>query len=176
MKIHQLLKYLLVAMLSTALITGCSSFAPEAAPIVEEDASPDLPTLVAATGIVTPAQWARLSMTTAGIVEEVLAQEGETVQQGEILVRLKGQEDLQAAVSTANLELVSAQKALDDLNKNAQTSKTQTLEQIALYAQQLRDAQYQLDNFTVPTNQDNMEPMQGLGHDGNLPGPGTHRL
>ena len=36
MKNYQLFKCLLVALLSTALITGCSSFAPEAAPIVED--------------------------------------------------------------------------------------------------------------------------------------------
>ena len=162
MKKIQWLHCILLAALVLSSFTGCSALSPQPTPEIEPVEIEDLPAVVSATGIVTPAQWARLSMSAAGIVEEVLVQEGQAVRQGDLMIRLKGQEDLQAATSAANLELASAQKALDDLNKNTQTAKTQTLDLIALYAQQLRDAQYQLDNFTVPTNQTNLDPMQGL--------------
>jgi len=162
MKIQQLSSVVLFIILAAWSLPACSSIMPQPTPESEPAVVEDFPAVVSATGIVTPAQWARLSMTTAGIVEEVLVQEGDVVQAGAPLVRLKGQEDLQAAVSAANMEITAAQKALDDLNKNAETSKTQTQDLIALYAQQVRDAQYQLDNFTVPTNQVNLDPLEGL--------------
>jgi len=64
-------------------------------------------------------------------VPEVLVEEGQSVQQGDVLVRLKGEEDLTAAITAARTELTAAQKTLDDLDKAADSSATQTLQLIA---------------------------------------------
>lgn len=155
-------KFLLLGIVSAVIISACSVVSPQATPTEAADEIEDFPALVSATGVVMPAQWTRLSLPSAGIVEEILVQEGSLVQEGQLLLRLKGQEDIQAAISMANFELISAQKALDDLSSNAETARNQTLESIAVFAQQVRDAQYQLDNFSIPTNQSGLDPLEAL--------------
>jgi HlyD family secretion protein len=122
----------------------------------------DVTPLVSATGVVTPSQWATLSMTASGIVDEVLVSEGDAVGEGQVLARLKGREELQAAITTARFEVASAQKALDDLSDVAHKSSIQTQEAISIAAKQVRDAQYMLDNFTIPPEQENMTAMQAV--------------
>jgi multidrug resistance efflux pump len=101
-------------------------------------------------------------MTTSGVVAEVLIEEGDQVHAGDVLIRLKGKEDLQAAITAAEFEVQSAGKALDDLYEAVDTAVIQALEAITLYTRQVKDAQYQLDNFTVPSNQEDLEPMEGV--------------
>ena len=155
-------KFLLLGIVSAVLISACSVVSPQATPTEAADEIEDFPALVSATGVVVPAQWTRLSLPSAGIIKEILVQESSLVQEGQLLLRLKGQEDIQAAISMANFELISAQKALDDLSSNAETARNQTLESIAVFAKQVRDAQYQLDNFTIPTNQSGLDPLEAL--------------
>lgn len=155
-------KFLLLGIVSAVLISACSVVSPQATPTEAVDEIEDFPALVSATGVVVPAQWTRLSLPSAGIIKEILVQESSLVQEGQLLLRLKGQEDIQAAISMANFELISAQKALDDLSSNAETDRNQTLESVAVFAKQVRDAQYQLDNFTIPTNQSGLDPLEAL--------------
>ena len=89
-------------------------------------------------------------------------EEGDLVREGDLLLRLKGEEDLNAAISAANFEITAAQKALDDLYKNADTARTQALETIALQEKLVRDARYQLDNFTPPQIQSKMSTAEAL--------------
>jgi multidrug resistance efflux pump len=79
-----------------------------------------------------------------------------------VLLQLKGEEDLNAAIAAANFEISAAQKGLDDLYKNAETAKTQTEEAIAVQERLLRDARYQLDNFTPPQVQSKMTANEAL--------------
>jgi HlyD family secretion protein len=62
----------------------------------------------------------------------------------------------------AEVELNSAEKALVDLQENADTAKTQALQSIATYAQAVKEAQYQLDNYTVPTNLLDLDIMEAV--------------
>lgn len=155
------IKYL-QALLMVILFSACSAISPSPEPTEKPVESEDIQAVVSATGVVTPAQWARLSLSTGGIVEELHVQEGELVREGQVLLRLTGQEEVQAAISAANFELTSAQVALDDLSKNVETLQNQALESIAIYAQQVREAQYQLDNFTIPNNQNDLDPFQAF--------------
>jgi len=85
---------------------------------------------------------------------------GDEVKKGDLLARVQTQnseEDIQAAIADAELTVVKAQIALDELYKTAETSKTSALNDIATYAQDVRDAQYQVENYTVPLY------LQGLG-------------
>jgi multidrug efflux pump subunit AcrA (membrane-fusion protein) len=156
---YQLLILLLLAGL---LLTACSGLSQQATPTPEPETLEDVKPVVSATGKVVPGRYSRLSVTIPGVVEQVLVAEGDQVQQGEVLLRLKGEEDLNAAITAAKLEVAAAQKALDDLYKNAETAKTQALEAIALYEKVVRDARYQLDNFTPPQAQAKMSTAEAL--------------
>jgi multidrug efflux pump subunit AcrA (membrane-fusion protein) len=117
---------------------------------------------VTASGVVVPAQEARIAFTTSGKVESLQVVVGDTVTVGQARVQLEGKEDLQAAVSNAKFELAQAQQALDDLTNQAVTSRIQAMKDIITYEQAVRDAQYAQDNFTVPSNQSNLDTVEAL--------------
>lgn len=144
------------------LIAGCSELSPQATPTEEPPPIDDFTPLVSATGVVVPAQSTTLSVSTAGIVAEVLIEEGETVEADQVLIRLRGTEDLQAAIAAAEYEITLAQKALDDLDKNASDKSVELLESIGSLSTAVRDAKYELDNFTVPTNQEDLEAVEAM--------------
>ena len=87
---------------------------------------------------------------------------GDEVNEGEVLARLKGKEDLEAAISAAEFEIISAQKALDDLQDAAEDIRNQKQAEVAAAARQVRDAQYKVDNFTPRLGQEEMEPMEAV--------------
>ncbi|MCJ7701752.1 MAG: HlyD family efflux transporter periplasmic adaptor subunit, partial [Anaerolineales bacterium] len=68
------------------------------------------------------------SVKTGGVVAEVLVDEGDSVEAGQVLVRLEGTEQLQAAVSAAQFELANAQYALDSLYKDTDLLAAQALQ------------------------------------------------
>jgi membrane fusion protein, multidrug efflux system len=77
-----------------------------------------IPTVIAdstiiAEGRLQPVRDAEIAFTASGLVSNILVQEGETVKQGQPLIRLGDASDTQYAA--AQLELVTAQKALNDL-------------------------------------------------------------
>lgn len=162
MRNKQWMKWLMVMSLAGWLLAACTGLAPQATPTPEAETVEDTVPVVNATGKAVPARYSRLSVTVPGVVEEILVEEGDQVQAGQVLLRLKGEEDLNAAISAANFELAAAQKALDDLYKSAETAKTQTLEAIALQERLVRDARYQLDNFTPPQTQAKMTATEAL--------------
>jgi len=150
--------------LSSLLITACESIgiASQPTPTRVPQVADNFTSVVSATGEVVPAQQSILSFSTSGVIEEVLIEEGQYVEADQPLLRLKGKEELQAAIKQAEYELSASQKALDDLYENSDTQKIGKLNEIAELSQELRDAQYQLDNFTIPSNQDDLETFEGL--------------
>ncbi|MBN1149177.1 MAG: biotin/lipoyl-binding protein, partial [Anaerolineales bacterium] len=72
------------------------------------------------------------------------------------------QVNAEAAGAEAEVELLASQKALDDLYKNAGLIKAQAQQAVSEATQAVRDAQYQLDNFTAPTEQQDMTAMQAV--------------
>ncbi len=77
-----------------------------------------IPTVIAedtiiAEGRVEPIQYAEIAFNASGVISEVLVKEGQPVKKGEPLIRLGNESDTNYAA--AQLELVSAQKAWDDL-------------------------------------------------------------
>jgi HlyD family secretion protein len=154
-------------------LAGCSALGqttPQALPTVVLDqgnAAPSSPPLtgsggVVASGVVVPAQEAQLAFGLGGRVEGVDVAVGDQVEAGQALVRLEGQEELEAAVSKAQYELLQAQQALEDLKTEADTARIQAMQDIITYEKAVRDAQYVLDNFTVPMNQLNLETVEAL--------------
>lgn len=76
-------------------------------------------------GEAVPVSNVTLAFPVNGVVDEVLAKEGDTVKQGDVLARLKGSEKQKAAISSAESELLTARKALDDLNSNSNVARAQ---------------------------------------------------
>ena len=69
---------------------------------------------VIAEGHILPKQDLRLNFAVRGTVAEILVKEGEEVAKGQVLIRLADQEDAEAALRAAEMELISAQQAYDD--------------------------------------------------------------
>ena len=90
-----------------------------------------IPTVIAdntivAEGRVEPVNYAEIAFTAAsGLVSEVVVEEGQPVKQGELLIRLGGESD--ASYAAAQFELVSAQKALNDLQDDSQADLAQAV-------------------------------------------------
>jgi multidrug resistance efflux pump len=106
-------KLFVVLILLSLLVSACSAAGqagtatPEAIPTVIADST------IIAEGRLEPARDAKIAFTASGVVSEVLVQEGDTVKKGQPLIHLGDASDTQYA--TAQLELVTAQKALNDL-------------------------------------------------------------
>jgi HlyD family secretion protein len=116
---------------------------------------------VGGTGTVHANQTAVLSWQTSGNVGQVNASVKEMVKKDQVLATLETT-SLPQTVILAQFDLESAQKSLDDLYTNALVAKVTALHDTATYAQAVRDAQYQLDNFTVPGNQADLTPIEAL--------------
>jgi multidrug resistance efflux pump len=110
--------------LAGVLIAACSSADAQATEATV------IPTVIAddtliAEGRVEPVQYAEIAFTASGIVSEVLVDEGQQVKKGQPLVHLGGESD--TAYTAAQLELVSAQQALDDLLNSSGTDLAQVV-------------------------------------------------
>jgi HlyD family secretion protein len=75
-----------------------------------------------------------------GKVESILSPEGTSVKKGEPIARLDGAETAQAAIAATELQVVSAQKALNDLNEKAKIAAADAEMAVAVAAQELKDA------------------------------------
>jgi HlyD family secretion protein len=80
---------------------------------------------VVASGFVIPAQEAALSSAVGGAVDEINGKAGVDVKKGTVIVSLSGKEQQLAAVKAAELELLSAQQALDTLIENAENDRAE---------------------------------------------------
>jgi len=149
----QLNKILLAIFLGGQALAGCSNLPGQATPTEQPGQVMDIQPVISATGKVVPARWSQLSLSIPGVVEEIIVQKGDLVQADQVLVRLKGKEDIQAAIAAAKYEVAAAEKSLNDLNKNSDDTRTAALEAISAATKAVRDAQYQMDNFTVPQTQ-----------------------
>jgi multidrug resistance efflux pump len=107
--------------------------------------------VVSATGVVKPAKWSQLSMKVTGLVAEILVEEGEKVQTGQLLLRLEGREELQVAELAAQTVVISATQTLDSLYENNELKKAALLSTIANSGDAARQARYHLDNYLLPS-------------------------
>lgn len=116
---------------------------------------------IGATGMVRTQQSVILPWQTTGRVEEIFANVGDEVNAGDKLAQL-AQTSLPQAVITAQAELVNARKALDDLDAGADTAVVNALQAVSTHTKAVRNAQYQLDNFSVPTEMQSMTAVEAL--------------
>jgi len=81
------------------------------------DANTDAPVAqdapIVADGFLVPHQHAYISFLRSGVVEEILVQEGQHVEKGQVLARLQKTAQMDAEIGKANHELLSAERALE---------------------------------------------------------------
>jgi len=118
-------KFLILVLGISLFFTACS------APAKSGTATPEaIPTVIAddtiiAEGRVEPVHYAEIAFSASGVISEVLVQEGQSVKKGQPLVHLGDESDTNYAA--AQLELVSAQQALNDLMSASGTDQAQAV-------------------------------------------------
>ena len=94
---------------------------------------------IVAEGEVVPVRFVYLNFPAAGIVEEILFDEGQVVAEDGVIARLQGKERLQANIASAELELINAQNNLDDLYENYDLDKANAHMDFVVGQQSLED-------------------------------------
>ena len=116
LKVYGLL--ILASLLVAACAPGAVTPSPEAAPTPADSA-------IIAEGRLEPIRYAEIAFTASGRITDISVEEGRQVKEGDELIRLGDASDHQYAA--AQLELVSAKKALSDLNNIAGTDLAQAV-------------------------------------------------
>jgi multidrug resistance efflux pump len=88
-----------------------------------------------------PISSVNLSFNTPGLVAEVLVAEGDKVGKGQLLAHLSNQEEAQASITSANLDLINAQQALTTLYNEAPLKAAEALQALAKAPEDVQDAQ-----------------------------------
>lgn len=128
-------KFLLLGLLILAATLGFRRALPvaeQAAPVPESQSQAALEV----TGELVPHRYLNLAFPSGAQVAQVLVEEGERVQSGQVLARLGNLASLQAQEAAAELELLLARQALQDLNRNAILELAQAEEDLALARQE----------------------------------------
>jgi multidrug resistance efflux pump len=112
---------------------------------------------VIASGVMVPAEEAEMAFSIGGNVEAVNVAVGDRVEAGQVLIQLSGRERLVAAVESANLELLGAMQALDELQKNLPDEQTEALEAVTSAREEVRDAERVLHSLNTPAEDIDVE-------------------
>lgn len=112
---------------------------------------------IVAEGHLKPERAVNLSFQAFGVVEEINVKIGDTVSQGDVLARLSNASQADAQLAAANLELVTAQQALDTLNRTGGATLASAWTAY-LDAQVVRaDAEREWEDFNVDDIDDRIE-------------------
>jgi len=111
--------------------------------------STPIPTVVAdstivAEGRLEPIHYVDIAFNANGTVSEVLVSEGEQVTEGQVIARLENSEAKQAEVANAEETFLQAQQAFD-------SAEAAALGKLAEASEAVRKAQYEYDNFDIPS-------------------------
>jgi HlyD family secretion protein len=106
------------------LLSSCSVFGtqstPESTPVPTVQAS----TSVISQGNLVPKDFLYLAFPAGGHIDEILVKQGDQVTVGQVLASLGDRQQYEANLSATQLEVENAQQALNDLNKNADISSS----------------------------------------------------
>ncbi len=164
MKSKPLAKKLIQILCVGLLLTACNAFSqsssePLPTVVLENNASPSQTSFpvtgtgVIASGTIVPARQAQVAATMAGSVSAVNVAVGDRVQTGQVLIALAGSEKLAASIEAARFELLSAQQALADLDKDMDVRQALALKTIADNRDAVRDAEQYLRNIQTQSEQ-----------------------
>ena len=121
-----------------------------------------IPTVVADNAIVAegrlePIHYVDIAFNANGTVSEVLVSEGEQVTEGQVIARLENSEAKQAEVANAEEAFLQAQQAFD-------SAEAVALGKLADANEAARKAQYEMDNFTIPSDLREMSTSEALAY------------
>jgi HlyD family secretion protein len=139
---------LLLILLFSIGTAGCGAAQATATPLPPVVSSEQVIERTLSEARVVPVKNAALSFSIPGLVEEVLAAEGQMVDEGEIIARLKGVDRARAAIAQAELLLLSSQKNLDDFVEKSAIASGEAelaLARARIELQSARDARESLD-------------------------------
>lgn len=129
------------------ILAACSSLPGQSTPTPLPPPVEDFTPVVSATGVVVPARWSTLSMTTSGVIAELPASKDAHIDEGALLLRLQGRENLQAAIAAARFEVAAAQHDLDLLYKDNDLRAAQAQKAVAEAEVAVRDAERYIRNL-----------------------------
>ncbi|NLF63556.1 MAG: HlyD family efflux transporter periplasmic adaptor subunit [Chloroflexi bacterium] len=157
---HKGLIQIATLLLFSLLLWGCDAMPwqeatpePTALPVVAGRG------VVSAEGRVAPLRWTALSFPAGGELGDLLVEEGDEVAQGDTLARLSKLEPLEAALSQARLERLSAEQALDELLDTAALTREQARQAVVEARVALTEARRALDDLD---NDDFQEQLDDL--------------
>lgn len=134
--------------------TYMTYLAPQPEAGIAEEPEEEVTRVVSATGVVLPVRWATLSFKMGGQVEDILVQEGDQVQEGQLLIQLDNS-DLEDAVAQAEAGLATAQATL------AQVEAGPRAEELAVAQAGLAAAQAQLAKLRTGPTQEEITAARG---------------
>ena len=125
----------------------------------------DIVVYASGTGQVVPVSEIGVGFDETGTLIELNVQEGQQVLLNEVLARLETKqsaEEIAVMVAEAELSVIKAEIALEELFNAAEDSKTQAITDIDTYTQAVRNANYTLYNYTVPADISDMNAEDAL--------------
>ena len=131
-------KILFIILVVSLLLAGCSSLSAQAASPTAIPTVPADPAIIAE-GRVEPVRFVNIALISSGLVSEVMSKEGDQLKAGQTIAVLKSNDaqTLEEAQANASMELTTDY-------------------------QNLRDAQYKLDDFPVPSDFKGMTPTEAV--------------
>ena len=125
----------------------------------------DLVVFASGAGQVVPYSEIGLGFDESGTLIELNVAEGGQVLKGDLIARLQtkeSEESIQSTIAEAELEVIIANQALEELYSNAEIERTNALADINLYSGEVRDAQYNLDNYIMPTYLQGLDTVEAM--------------
>ena len=145
-----------ILILAGLLLSACGNGAqPTAAvtpiPVVKAE------TAIVAEGRIEPIRYVDIAFNANGTVSEVLVSEGEQVTEGQVIARLENSEAKQAEVAKAEEAFLLAEQAFD-------SAEAAALGKLAEAHEAVRKAQYEMDNFDIPSDLRDMGTREALSY------------
>ncbi len=135
----------LALVLALGLAGGCTgktpSPVPTALPLQETPAILSSSRIILAEGRLVPGENVQLTFPVSGVVAEVLVKEGEGVKKGEVIARLQGTSQVEAAIAEADVQVLQSKKDLKDLKEKHQQALAYAEVTLAKAETALKDAQ-----------------------------------
>jgi multidrug efflux pump subunit AcrA (membrane-fusion protein) len=118
------------------------------------------PEVVSAEAKVVPSRYVQMGFKTPGVIDEVLVAQGDNVKEGQLIARLEGQEQADAAVTSAQLELTSAEQSRDEIQDHQELKAAQAQQAVYEAQDAVDKAQSLVDAMTRTASDKQIEEAQ----------------